>query len=71
MVGQAGVNSSLASRTRTHGALPVTSAYCGFPVMHRATSTSPSIAEAVEELLKKPISSENGGHYQIGGPLSY
>ncbi len=29
------------------------------------------MAEAVEELLKKPFSAENGGHRQIGEPLIY
>ena len=32
---------------------------------------SPLLAEAVEELLKKPISAEFGEHCQIGESLSY
>ncbi len=34
-------------------------------------SEGPRLAEAVEELLKKPFSTEMGEHCQIGEPLSY
>ena len=47
------------------------SAYGGGAVEAAARSELRFLAEAVEELLKKPFSTEMGEHCQIGEPLSY
>ena len=41
------------------------------PYSDARNKRSPLLAETVEELLKKPVSTEIGEHCQIGEPLSY